>query len=333
MQPQKATGVRWEWIGESWQLFTQQWQPWVLMLLTMTLVIFAAYLPYFVLGVLASIFSQDGGSSIISALFMLYTLAFGVFLICAIPWMLGGLYNAAFKQLRGEKLVVKDLFSGRPYFVSILVAGLLIGIAYFIGVIMLVIPGLIVLGLTFLTIPLIVEGGRSAVDAIKESIEVTKQDWLMFTLFALALQFLAGAGGIACGIGALATMPLLYLGHAVAYRDMVGVRGAQRRESFMPPPPPDYRSYSPSPMSTPQAPFESPYRPAAPPQPEPYRPASPPPMPEPPYRPEPAPRPEPTHRPAPPPPQPESATRACPHCGATLNRVANFCNQCGNRLS
>jgi predicted amidophosphoribosyltransferase len=28
----------------------------------------------------------------------------------------------------------------------------------------------------------------------------------------------------------------------------------------------------------------------------------------------------------------ESATKTCPHCGATLARVVNFCNQCGRPL-
>jgi hypothetical protein len=298
MQQVNAPGVRWEWISEAWNLFTKQWSVWVLMLLVMSLVGVAAYLPLIVLGMMASTSTLDEGGSIILTIVPLYTLFFAVFIMCAMPWMAGGLYNAAFKQLRGERIAVGDLFSGKKYFARILGAGFLIGIAYIVGSILFVIPALIVLGLTFLTIPMIVEGGKGTIDAIKESIEITKRDWLMFTLFALALGFIAGAGGILCGVGALATYPLLFLGHALAYRDLVGIPGAQSQGQFMsPPPPPDYRDYAPS---------QTPAQPQAPAW-------------------------------APPPnygstPTPESAAKTCPHCGATLARAVNFCNQCGRPL-
>jgi hypothetical protein len=145
---------------------------------------------------------------------------------------------------------------------------------------------------------MIVEGGKGTIDAIKASVEVTKRDWLMFTLFAIALALIAGAGGIACGVGVLATYPLLFLGHALAYRDLVGMPGAHSQGQFMaPPPPPDYRDY---------APAQTPAQPQAPAW-------------------------------APPPnygstPAPESAAKTCPHCGATLARAVNFCNQCGRPL-
>lgn len=298
MQQLNAPSVRWEWIGEAWNLFTRQWSVWVMMLVVMFLVPVAAYLPAIALGMMAGLAAQDGGGTIIQTLLLLYLLFFVVIMVCAMPWMAGGLYNAAFKQIRGEQIAVSDLFSGRPYFLRILGASLLIGIAAGIGSI-LIVGGLIIAGLTFLTIPMIVEGGKGVIDAIKESIEITKHDWIMFTLFAIALSFISGAGAIACGVGVLATMPLAFLGHALAYRDCVGIHGAQRQEQFMPPPPPDYRSYTPSQMPAPQdQPWSAPTYTSPPPQ----------------------------------PPQSASTTNTCPHCGATLSRATNFCNQCGRPL-
>src|SRR5262245_10810383 len=300
MQRQYAPSVRWEWISEAWNLFTKQWSVWVMMLVVMCLVPVVAYLPAIGLGMLAALSDQDGGGIIIPTLSVLYMLFFVAIMLCGMPLMTGGLYNAAFKQVRGEQITVSDLFSGRPYFLRILGASLLIGIAAFIGSI-LIVGGLIVAGLTFLTIPMIVEGGRGAIDAIKERIEIPKHDWIMFTLFAIALSSISGAGAIACGIGLLATMPLAFLGHALAYRDCVGMPGARRQEQFMPPPPPDYRSYSPAPQAEP-APQAQPWS-------------------------------APTYvTPSPQPPQPESSTSTCPHCGSTLARTMNFCNQCGRPL-
>jgi hypothetical protein len=306
MQPQNAPSVRWEWISEAWNLFTQQWSAWVLMILVMYLVVFAVSLPFIGIIAMMAPTAPSGDEFPMEPVFPVGLLALYpviyVVILGAVSYLLGGLYNAAFKQLRGESISVGDLFSGGPYFARMLGALLLIAIGAGIGSIFCLIPGLIVYGMTFLAYPMIVEGGRGAIDAIKDSIEITKRDWIMFTLFAVALYLLASAGVIACGVGVLATMPLLPLTQALAYRDLVGMRGAQRQGQFMPPPPPpDYRSYTPSQMSAP------------PPQPQQWTP--------------------PTYTTPPPQPQqPESATTTCPHCGATLARVMNFCNQCGGSL-
>jgi hypothetical protein len=41
MQQVNTPGVRWEWIGEAWNLFIKQWSVWVLMILVSGLIVFA----------------------------------------------------------------------------------------------------------------------------------------------------------------------------------------------------------------------------------------------------------------------------------------------------
>jgi len=305
-------GVRWEWISEAWNLFTKQWSAWALMILVAGLICIVVeiviYVPFFGV-IMASSIPRDGEIPTAPVfpvgLLILYPVIF-LAIATVISWLMGGLYNAAFKQLRGEQIAVGDLFSGGRYFGRMFGALLLVLIAFYIGLIFFVIPGLIIYGFVFLTFPMIVEGGKGTIDAIKASIEVVKRDWIMFTLFAVVLYLLAASGAFLCGIPALATMPLLFLGHALAYRDLVGVPGAQAQGQFMPPPPPDYRGYTPS-----QTPSQtSPPPPAAqPPQSQSWS--------------------APTYvTPA----APEPTTKTCPHCGATLARVVNFCNQCGRPL-
>src|SRR5262245_34455196 len=138
MQQQYATSVRWEWISESCNLFTRQWSVWVIMLLVMALVPIAAYLPFIGISMMAAFSDSDGGGAIFSMLLLLYMLVFVAIIICAMPLMAGGLYNAAFKQIRGEQIAVSDIFSGRPYFLRILGASLLIGLAAGLGSILIV---------------------------------------------------------------------------------------------------------------------------------------------------------------------------------------------------
>jgi uncharacterized membrane protein len=327
MQQVNAPGVRWEWISEAWSLFTKRWSVWVLMLLVMFSVVLVAYLPMIILSAMISTSSPDDAMiSILPTLSLLFLIIFMGAIILGMPWMFAGLYNAAFKQIRGEEISVRDLFSGGKYFLRILGAGLLIGIGVDIGIFLCIVPGLVFAGVTFLTYPMIIEGRKGVIDAIKSSIEVTKKDWIMFTVFAIALVIIAEAGAIACGVGILATLPLLFLSHALAYRDLVGIPGAQEGE-FMPAP--EYRSYTPS--QTPYAPpdygsYTQTPTPSAPPPPD-YRPYTPTPTPS-------APPPAPSWA-APTnvsPPASESETKTCPHCGATLARVVNFCNQCGRPL-
>ncbi len=87
-------------------------------------------------------------------------------------------------------------------------------------------------------------------DAMRASYEVTRQNLLMFTLFAVVLPLLAGLGAFACYVGLLVTYPLFFTIMAVAYRDCFGVPGARIFSQGAPPPPPSYATpYAPPPAS------------------------------------------------------------------------------------
>src|SRR5215475_13263618 len=238
MQQLNTPGVRWEWISEAWNLFTKQWSVWVLMILVMFLIVFAVYFAIFLplIGVMIAAsaatprISGPAGASVISLISLLVTLVIDTILF----WLYGGLYNAAFKQLRGEQIAVSNLFSGGKYLARMLGVVLPIAIGYSIIYlfspllyIILLIPALIVFGPALFIFPMIVEGGKGSIEAIRASIEVAKRDWIMFTLFFIVLFLIAGAGVFACGVGLLATLPLLFLGQALAYRDCVGIPVAQ----------------------------------------------------------------------------------------------------------
>jgi len=89
--------------------------------------------------------------------------------------------------------------------------------------------------------------------------------------------------------------------------------GAQEQGQVTPPPPPDYRGYAPSQTPPDYRGYTPSQTPVAPPQPPPQPPSWS----------------APTNVSSP---APEAATKTCPHCGATLARVLNFCNQCGRPL-
>ena len=217
-----------EWISEGFQLLKAEWQSWVLISLIYFIPVGIIYgisqavsfqfnqqmnvnarsLEDFI-----QIISQSLAQSIILSLITAFAMNF------VQAFLLGGMYKAAFKQIRGESIGVGDLFSGTDLFVKILVASVLLTIIQFVTVLMCYIPMLVAQGLLFFTIPLIVRQNLEPVDALKTSYQATKQDWLMFILYAFVVNVLAFIGVIGCLIGILFTFPLLVILTAVAFRD------------------------------------------------------------------------------------------------------------------
>jgi uncharacterized membrane protein len=118
-------------------------------------------------------------------------------------------------------------------FVPVVVAQLCIGALTMVGALFCIIPAFIVAGLFYFTIPLIIHRNLGVMEAMRTSIELTKQNILMFTLFALVVGIISQVGSYACYVGLLATFPLQFTIGVVAYRDCFGVAGAR---TFQPPP-------------------------------------------------------------------------------------------------
>lgn len=247
---QQPATVRWEWIGDGWKLFTQQWGAWVVHMLAFVLVMLIPIIPFYAVAVAASLAAASTdhpeGASILVFLMMLIMIPL---VMAAASFLLGGAYKSAMKQLRGEPFRIGDLFSAGDCFLRVWGVVLLVAILGAIGGMLCILPAFIVQGLCFFAIPLVVERRMGPIEAIQASIAATKKDWLMFTVFALVVQIIASAGSILCYVGLLASYPLLFTITSVAYRDVFGVTGANRTQSYNPPPPPDYGMNPPPPSS------------------------------------------------------------------------------------
>lgn len=235
---QQAT-VRWEWIGEGWNMFTQRWSLWVVHMLVFVLVVIALLAPIYIIAIASTVGASatDTPEAPPAILFLAMLIIYPLMLL-AVSFMLGGMYKTAMKQLRGESTSIGDLFSGADCFLRMLGTVLLVAILSMIGAIFCIIPGLIVQGLCFFAFPLVVERGMGPIQAIQTSLAATKKEWLMFAAFALVVGMIAGAGVILCYVGALVSYPLLFTITSVAYRDVFGVAGANEAPTYSPPPPP-----------------------------------------------------------------------------------------------
>ncbi len=232
-----------EWISEGWRMFTEQWKVWVMITIPLfvSMVGPALILVIYIYGVwMPEVMEQArrGGSAPPTDILAVYFLFAGLSLLLMplTVFFMGGMYRCAFKQLRGGKLEFKDVFSiGNSYF-RLLGAMLLVGFAVVLGMMLCIVPGFIALGALYFTIPLVIDRNMGVIEAMKTSIAMTKPKLFQFVLFAFLVQLIASAGSYACYIGLLATYPLMFTIHAVAYRDCFGVQGARRFTPQLPPP-------------------------------------------------------------------------------------------------
>lgn len=310
-----------DWIGEGWNMFAEQWKVWVMNSLVLSLVTvvpaIAAYIFLF-FAAAASAQSNSAGVGLV-----LLVLIFGVIglLIFLSSYLVCGMYHTAFKQLRGEPISIRDVFSAGESFPRFLGAAIVIGILAMIGFVLCVIPAFIVLGALYFTLPLVVERRLSIGDAIQRSRDATRGDLLMFVLFAFVVSIIAQAGSYLCYVGMLVTWPLQYTIAAIAYRDCFGVAGARSFASKAAPPhaygAPPPSGYQPAPAQGwpdygSSAPPSAVYQPA---------PNAALPVPALPQQP-------PTDRVQ----QSPAAEVICPACQAQLPATARFCARCGRSL-
>jgi uncharacterized membrane protein len=334
MTSQRRGDVRWEWIGDAWQFFTENPGAWIGMTIVSAVVaVIAIVLPVFFFiiptGILASGSGGAGpsaaGIAALAGSAMIAIFAIAVISLLISSYLMAGLFRAAIQQAKGEAISVGDLFSAGDSFSGVLglmflyfIAGVVLALLAFplafvseeLSVLFSLAVRLLQLvawGFLFFTIPLIVDRKLGVMDAIRTSISTTTPQWWMYVLFVLVLTIIYVLGVIPCGLGLLVTIPLVFLASAAAYRDTFLRQGAPGSEAYSSePPPPSYYAPQPQFSNPPQANF-----PARPPQPQ----FSNPPEAVPPHAQD-----------------TQFIGKACPTCGAAITRVANFCNQCGSSL-
>ena len=222
-----APRIDFGWIGQGWALFRLQAGAWVGAVLLYFVVIgllagglaFATGLyAYFHALVLAG---PSATTSLDQRALLLRVLPFSLILTPVSAIFLGGLYRMALRQARGETIGAGGVFSAFDVALPLLLVGFFI--AALSAALSFLLPrgaGLLNLlwnGL-FMFAPLaIVDRRLSAPAAIVESFQLLKKQWLMTALFFFVVSVVAALGGLVCGVGFLATYPLLFLSLAVGY--------------------------------------------------------------------------------------------------------------------
>jgi len=191
-------------VSYGWTAFWKNVGP----MLLITLVIVAVQL-------VISIVGSSTDSAVGRVLIQLISFVVGIILAM-------GLIRASLAVCEGRKPEVSMLMQTDGFF-NYLVAGIIFGIAVFVGLLLCIIPGIIVaVVFMFFGYGIVQQPDLGAVDSLKRSAEITKgYRWQLFGL-AILLALINFVGLLACGVGILFTYGISAIAIAYAYKTLSG---------------------------------------------------------------------------------------------------------------
>lgn len=176
-------------------------------------------------GVLQSIFAGIGSSSsgrflgvwsIASIIGTLVSVVIGYFVQASLT-------RAALEETSGVKATFQSFMNYKGIDLGqILIAAIVIGLATSIGTVLCFLPGIAVALVSCFVLPFIIEDKQDAMTAIRSSWNLWSKNFGTLIGPGLALFGLVVAGFIVCGVGALITLPLAYIGINYGYRVLTG---------------------------------------------------------------------------------------------------------------
>ena len=146
--------------------------------------------------------------------FLLGALSFAVNLIIQ-----AGIIKASLALTRGQKVQIGSAFSGINW-AQVVIAALIIGVATFVGLLLCILPGLVVIFFTSYTLYFVIDRNQDAMTAIKSSVGMVKDNIGVLVLFFLASLAAYIVGACLCGVGLLAAIPIVVIAQAYTFRTL-----------------------------------------------------------------------------------------------------------------
>ncbi len=137
-----------------------------------------------------------------------------------LPPLTGGLIYFTLKEIRGVEADFSDMFRGFDSFLRLFIAGLLIAIFEFLGILFCCIPYFLVITIYLFVYQIIVDEGLDFWEAMEASRQRVMDNFFSMLGLAIVLTLLNLAGMCFCGVGSIATYPFTIIVGVAAYRDI-----------------------------------------------------------------------------------------------------------------
>ncbi len=207
--------VRFEVIGQAWDLYRGQLGTWAVNSLMLVLAVTAVSV---VIDRVASLF----GASVFWAP---PRMALNVLNSALAYTLLGMMLHIAVRHVRGYTPSLDRLSDLLPKMGKLFIASLVMGAINTVAFALCILPGVVTSGLLMFTLPLVVDRDAEPIEAAQRSFDILKAQWLTAALFHFVVSLLGAVGIIACGVGIVFTMPLYLLSVALQYVQFIQARG------------------------------------------------------------------------------------------------------------
>ena len=223
-----AARIRFEAIGEAWNLFKADTGVWLVAGLVAVAVLGAVPLLFDLLAgpALDPLQSPDlweffdiGQFFALFATAAIYNVVMSLVVSAVATIVTAGLYRMALRRMRGERIHAGDLFDIGDVFPQLLLLSIAAGAIMTVGLFLCVVPGIIAEALLMFAVPLVMDRRMDAVAAIGTSVRTLWTDFLNAVIFNILLSLIVFAGLLVCCVGIIVTLPLYYLAVSIVYRD------------------------------------------------------------------------------------------------------------------
>jgi len=150
----------------------------------------------------------------------------------AVGLLLGSVLHAGvlymfIRRIRGEPVELGDMFEGfNVALLPLILAGLLVSALTAVGFVLCILPGIyLAVGYIFV-LPLVIDKKLDFWPAMEVSRQVVHKQWWPMFLFAIVMLLIVCLGALACGLGLIIAMPVVYAAAMYIYEDLFGQRGA-----------------------------------------------------------------------------------------------------------
>jgi hypothetical protein len=203
---QKPPGVYFEAIGEAWKLVQQEMGTWVLASLIYLSAIIALQIVVRLVMFSGQLIPTNLDHIDLTGLIFGSLLSIMGSMVNVV--LMTGMMRMGARQGQGLPISIGDVFGGFRRFGTVLATCFLAGLAYLIGFVLCIVPGIYMMGALVLAPIVAADQDVDAIEAITLTYRTVGSDaWLMFVLLFVA-GIIQSLGVCLCGIGLLFTMPI-----------------------------------------------------------------------------------------------------------------------------
>ena len=145
-----------------------------------------------------------------------------------------GIIKIGLKVYAGEKFDVSEIFGSYRFFLKYFLATIIYFLAVLVGLVLLIVPGIILIIRMGFYSYLIVDKQMGPVDALKESMRITKGNAFDLFLFWFVLLGVLLLGFLALIVGIIVAIPVTALAFVFAYRYLESKKQAVQSSSQVP---------------------------------------------------------------------------------------------------